>query len=66
MGKVMRFETTTPTSTDPYQMVRDMDLDMKKQHPEYRLHGGGFREVEIVSNGKTIKRWECWVEGWTK
>ena len=63
MAKVVRLEADIFPDQDPYAMVRDLDLDLKKNYPDLRLESGGFERREMTVAGVVRVRWACWVEG---
>jgi hypothetical protein len=63
MAKVVRLEADIAQIQDPYQMVRDLDLELKKDYPDLRLEKAGYERKEMVIGGRVNVRWSCWVEG---
>jgi hypothetical protein len=60
-GRYVKLEAVTPEGTDPKVTMADLAAELAKEG--IKCEAAGFNLVTVVSNGRSIRRWECYAEG---
>ena len=61
--KVVRLEAVIYPDEDPWQMLRDLDAELRAKEPTLTLWRAGWEREEMQVSGRLHVRFQCFVEG---
>jgi hypothetical protein len=60
-GRYVKLEAVTPEGDDPAATISDLKAELGKEG--IKCEAAGYNLVAVTTNGRTVKRWECYAEG---